>query len=164
MNYQCKLRGKRCPFLGSLLPLFKIKIYCHSNRKLPSITLNFSLGVIGVLLFVGSLLQLNSGVLAAPTKQPRRALGACWNYTLMSTGSPVSRCCLSQHWHNLPGRAVLGAEHCLGWSVGSEQPGAGGKHQWALITCYLSPMDLAVCDPRARLELHAFRSDYWKPH
>lgn len=75
MNYQCKLRGKLCPFLGSLMPLFEIKIYCHRNRKLTSINLSFSLGVIGALLFVGSLPQLNSGVLATPNKAAQTCCG-----------------------------------------------------------------------------------------
>lgn len=72
--------------------------------------------------------------------------GAMWDgVAFHSTGTA----CLGQlSWGLSPG---------LGSSVRSEQAGGrgtpGGPH-------HSSPMDLAVCDPRARLELHALSSDY----
>lgn len=153
MNYQCKLRGKRCPFLGSSMPQFEIKIYCNRNRKQTSMTLSFPLGVIGVLLFVEPLLQVNSDVLAAPNK----AAQTC-------CGRPLELH-FDEHWQlcemvlafralALPTWESSAGDWGLCWAAVWDQSrlGAGGN-PWALIICYLSPMDLAVCDPRARLRL-----------
>lgn len=129
-------------FSWQFIATLKDKIYCHRNRKLTFKALNFPLGVIGVLLFVGSLLQLNSGVLATPTKQPRRALGGHWSYTWMSTGSSVDGVAFHSTGITCLGELSWGLSHAglkceirAGWGRG-ETP--VGSHNLLLISHGLS--------------------------
>lgn len=113
-----------------------------------------------------------------PTKQPRCAPGDRPNYPFVQAGSsaetvlPFNSACVTYLWKlswAVSGAEVFGKHP--GWSIklemawGGEGGGGRGEQWWAFITRYSSPMDSAVCDPRASFEmgqLHVFGSDYWE--